>query len=97
MIIDTTLSAMEKRMDGFRRLDQAVERKHHSQPRRHLGASITVNYPWSEIGQTRIQTRIKKAKEEKDFEARMQVLLDKVLVFMELGKRSSQKNREPSG
>lgn len=27
MIIDTTLSAMENRMDGFRRLDEAVERK----------------------------------------------------------------------
>ena len=29
MIIDTTLSAMEKRMDGFRCLDEAVERKKH--------------------------------------------------------------------
>lgn len=27
MIIDTTLSAMENRMDGFRRLDEAIERK----------------------------------------------------------------------
>ncbi len=27
MIIDTTISAMEIRMDAFRRLDEAVERK----------------------------------------------------------------------
>lgn len=27
MIIDNTLSSMENRMDGFRRLDEAIERK----------------------------------------------------------------------
>lgn len=77
MIIDTTLSAMENRMDGFRRLDEAVERK-------------------KVLPRSQAKYRAKKAKGEKEFEARMKKMLDKVVSFFNVG-RNIQKSREPSG
>ena len=75
MIIDTTLSTMENRMDGFRRLDEAVERKK--------------NYTWPYDQ----EYRAKKEKEAKEFEIRMEEMINKVVNFFSVG-RNIQKSRE---
>ncbi len=81
MIIDTTLSAMENRMDGFRRLDEAVERKKIS------------DFPgWAPMVRRR---HAKKMKEEKKFEKRMGKMMDKVVNLFSVG-RNIQKSRELS-